>query len=71
MKRWLLFTGIGILIAGAVLIFLSGSMNGLTEETSVPLYPSLYALQIYFTILAFVGVTAIVAGIFLKDKKRK
>lgn len=66
MKKGVLFSGIGILILGAILIYVSGLLTGPGSSTQI--YPILSSLQLYWTILAIVGVVIIILGAFLKKK---
>jgi hypothetical protein len=70
MKRWVLFSGIVVFIFGALLIYISGIVTG-PSETAIPIYPTLYAMQIYWTLMAVAGVALIILGVVFKNKKKK
>jgi uncharacterized membrane protein HdeD (DUF308 family) len=71
MKKWVLFTGVGIFLLGILAFFLSGSTSGSSPETATPTVPFLYGTnQLYWILLAFAGVVLVVVGGFLKSKKK-
>lgn len=67
MKKLVLWLGIILFLGGGILIYVSG-IQGTTNE---PAYPSLFAAQIYWTILAILGLILTIVGIILGIKKKK
>ncbi len=67
MRKSVLFSGIGIFLAGAILVYISGRLTG--PNSSELVYPSLFALQMLWTILAILGIIITIVGVVIKKKK--
>jgi hypothetical protein len=68
MNRRFLITGTVVFIAGALLVYVSGLMNGPLENAPMPVFPFLYSLQTVWTLLGLAGIILLVLGIVLKEK---